>query len=201
MYGKGEGVPQDFQQAYIWSSLATSDGNETAKKNKDIYAAQLSAADLVAAQQEATARFSKINNKDASTASTVKPEPSASAQNEPPAVQSLPQASSYVNVKFIHPMDFDGSEEQKNNVIEIIKAQVKKDYCDGAVDMCQDTTLRRVEANNLEAFKEATHAKDRKIMDRVIKDYCQGAVAMCSYSTIWRVYQSNLEASQKKLGW
>lgn len=102
---------------------------------------------------------------------------------------------------FIHPMDFDGSEAQKKRVVEIVKARVKKDYCEGVIDMCQDTTLRMMEKQNLDAFKQATAAADRKIMDRVIKDYCGGAVDMCNYSTIMMMYNQNFQASQKKLNW
>ena len=102
---------------------------------------------------------------------------------------------------FIHPMDFDGSEAQKNRVIEIIKNRVKKDYCDSGLDMCQSTTLRMMESDNLKAFKNATQAKNRKIMDRVIKDYCNSGLDMCSYSNIFMMYQENLKASEATLNW
>ena len=98
-------------------------------------------------------------------------------------------------------MDFDGSESQKNRVTKIVKKRVRKDYCEGIVDMCQETTLRMMEQQNLEAFKKASKAKNRKIMDRVIKDYCEGSVDMCNYSTIWMMYQQNLAASEKSLEW
>lgn len=102
---------------------------------------------------------------------------------------------------FIHPMDFDGSEAQKNKVVEIIKERVKKDYCQSGIDMCQNTTLRMMEKQNLNAFKEASKAQDRKIMDRVIKDYCDSGVDMCNYSTILMMYKQNLEAGKKQLNW
>jgi hypothetical protein len=107
----------------------------------------------------------------------------------------------YAFADFIHPMDFDGSKAQKIRVIEIIKARVKKDYCEGAIDMCQETTLRMMEKQSLDAFKQATAATNRKIMDRVIKDYCKGAVDMCTYSTIMMMYNQNLQASEQKLDW
>lgn len=100
---------------------------------------------------------------------------------------------------FIHPMDFDGSKAQKSRVIQIIKAKVKKDYCD-TLDMCQPSTLRMMEQENLNAFKEATQATNRKIMDRVIKDYCY-TIGMCDYSTILMMYKENLKASKKELEW
>jgi hypothetical protein len=106
-----------------------------------------------------------------------------------------------VNADFIHPMDFDGSDEQKQRVIEIIKKQVKKDYCESGLDMCQETTLRMMEEENLNAFKKATQAKNRKIMDRVIRDYCNNMLNMCSYANIWMMYEENLKASKKSLSW
>lgn len=38
--------------------------------------------------------------------------------------------------KFIHPLDFDGSEAQKAEVIKYIKDRVHKDYCEGQLNMC-----------------------------------------------------------------
>lgn len=67
--------------------------------------------------------------------------------------------------------------------------------------MCQNTTLRMMEQQNLNAFKTAIQAKNRKIMDRVIKDYCQSGIDMCNYITILMMYNQNLQASQKQLDW
>ena len=102
---------------------------------------------------------------------------------------------------FIHPMDFDGSEAQKNRVIKIIKDRVKKDYCDSALNMCQPTTLKMMEKENLKAFKSGTRATNRKIMDRVIKDYCQSGLDACNYTTIYAMYQENVKASESELTW
>ena len=102
---------------------------------------------------------------------------------------------------FIHPMDFDGTDSQKQRVIQIVKERVKKDYCDGGLDMCQETILRMMEKKNLDDFKKATQATNRAIMDRVIKDYCNSGLDMCSYSNIWLMYQKNLQASKESLSW
>ncbi len=106
-----------------------------------------------------------------------------------------------VLAEFVHPMNFDGSEAQKNEVISYIKARVKHDYCDTGLDMCQNTTLRMMENKNLEAFKEATKAENRRVMDRVIKDYCNSGLDMCNYTTILMMYKKNLEASGQSLSW
>ncbi|XXN62765.1 hypothetical protein ACRQ84_12320 [Enterobacter ludwigii] len=102
---------------------------------------------------------------------------------------------------FIHPMKFDGSEAQKQEVINFIQARVKADYCDGQLDMCQPTTLRMMEQQNLSAFKKLTKAQDRKVLDRVIKDYCDGSLDMCNYTIIEMMYQQNLKASGEQLTW
>ncbi|QIX95262.1 hypothetical protein [Cedecea sp. FDAARGOS_727] len=105
------------------------------------------------------------------------------------------------NAGFVHPLDFDGSEAQKQEVIKFIQAKVKADYCDGQLDMCQPTTLRMMEQENLTAFKKLTQANDRKVMDRVIQDYCDGGLDMCTYTTIEMMYQENVKANNQKLTW
>ncbi|PMH29855.1 hypothetical protein BCU71_16140 [Vibrio lentus] len=100
---------------------------------------------------------------------------------------------------FIHPLDFSGSEAQKNEVITHIQNRVKKDYCQ-TVDMCQESLLRMMEQENLEAFKRLTQAKNRSVLDRAIHDYC-GTVDMCTYQMVEMMYNENLKASQTQLSW
>ena len=102
---------------------------------------------------------------------------------------------------FVNPLDFDGSDAQKEQVVQYITEHVRKMYCEGAIDMCQDATLRMMERQELSAFKEATQATDKKIMKQVIKTYCDGAIDMCSYSIVAMTYRQNLKASQQKLEW
>ncbi len=104
-----------------------------------------------------------------------------------------------VSAKFIHPIDFTGSEEQKNEVISYIKARVNKDYC-RTVDMCQEMMLRMMETENLEAFKRLTQAQDRKILDGVIQDYCK-TVDMCTYQMLDMMYNENVKAKSQELKW
>jgi|APSaa5957512535_1039671.scaffolds.fasta_scaffold386654_1 hypothetical protein len=102
---------------------------------------------------------------------------------------------------FVNPMDFNGSESQKNEVIDYIKARVRHDYCESGLDMCQNTTLRMMEKKNLEAFKAATKATNRSVMNRVIKDYCNSGLDMCNYTTILMMYKKNAEAGEQSLSW
>ncbi len=102
---------------------------------------------------------------------------------------------------FVHPMDFNGSEREKAQVIDYIKDRVRHDYCDSGIDMCNNTTLRMMEKENLKAFKELTQAQDRSILNRVINDYCNSGVNMCNYTTLNMMYNENLKASQENLSW
>lgn len=106
-----------------------------------------------------------------------------------------------VQAGFVHPMDFDGSEAQKQEVVSFIQEKVKADLCDGQLDMCQPTTLRMMEQQNLKAFKRLTKAENREVMDRVIQDYCESDLDMCTYDTIQMMYQQNLKASGQTLTW
>ena len=101
---------------------------------------------------------------------------------------------------FVHPMIFD-EKTQKEEVLNYIKDHVKKDYCSGSIDMCNHSTLRMMEQQNLDSFKKLMQAQDKKIMDKVIEDYCSATLDMCSYSTILMMYEQNLKASKKELEW
>jgi hypothetical protein len=53
MYNKGEGVIQDNLLAYMWSSLATENGNKSAVHNRDIIVAKMGSDEITKAQQMA----------------------------------------------------------------------------------------------------------------------------------------------------
>lgn len=106
-----------------------------------------------------------------------------------------------IAAEFIHPMDFKNTSAEKSQVIEYIKQKVHKDYCQSDVDMCDNITLRAMENENLNAFKKATQATNRSVMDRVIKDYCESDVDMCDYVTIYMMYKENEEAGAQELQW
>jgi TPR repeat protein len=60
-YANGEGVPQNFSEAYVWFSLAAAAGHETAREERDEYAAKLSREELISAQQRAKQFFEGVN--------------------------------------------------------------------------------------------------------------------------------------------
>jgi hypothetical protein len=56
----GNGVPQDYRQAYIWSAIAVESGMEDAITRRDKAASKLSPDDLAAAQTEVEELLKKI---------------------------------------------------------------------------------------------------------------------------------------------
>jgi len=99
--------------------------------------------------------------------------------------------------ELIHPLDFKGSEEEKTQVIKQIEKNVEETYC--AIGMCDASTLRMMEEEELNSFKELMNVENRKLLDSVIATYCE--IGMCSYSTILMMYEEELSASKQKLGW
>lgn len=114
---------------------------------------------------------------------------------------SLMLVAGIASADFVHPLDFDGSDAQKEKVISIIKDQTKQTYCESGIDLCQDSTLRMMEENEMKSFKKLLAATDRKVMDKVIATYCKGPVGMCNYSTISMMYDNEMKASKKTLSW
>ncbi len=51
MYAKGQGVPQDYVQAYRWYTLAASQGNDLAEKFKDYLEKSMTLDQLAEAQR------------------------------------------------------------------------------------------------------------------------------------------------------
>ncbi len=51
MYANGRGVPRDYVQAHLWANLAAAQGNELARKARDIVAKKMTPAQLAEAQR------------------------------------------------------------------------------------------------------------------------------------------------------
>ena len=51
MYSTGEGVPEDYVQAYAWSNIAAAQGHETAKEFFEIISKIIPPADITKAQE------------------------------------------------------------------------------------------------------------------------------------------------------
>ena len=51
MYANGRGVPRDYVQAHLWANLAAAQGNELARKARDIVAKKMTPAQIAEAQR------------------------------------------------------------------------------------------------------------------------------------------------------
>ncbi len=99
--------------------------------------------------------------------------------------------------EFISPINFQPTAENKQKVIDYIKKQVYDDYSE--IGMGDPTTLRMMEKENLDAFKELTSATDTKLLKQIIKTYCE--IGMCNYSTFLMMYNEESKAKKEKLKW
>ncbi len=97
--------------------------------------------------------------------------------------------------EIIHPLDFKGTDGEKEAVISFIKENVKKTY--GEIGMDDPVTLRMMENEELKSFKQLTKVDNRPILDMVIKTYC--GINMCNYNTILMMYNEQVKASQETL--
>jgi len=98
---------------------------------------------------------------------------------------------------FVSPIGFIQNETNKERVIAFIKKQVKDDY--SAIGMGDPYTLRMMEKENLNAFKELTKVTNTSLLKNAIKTYCE--IGMCNYSTILMMYNEQTKASNKTLEW
>ena len=64
-YGKGQGVPQNHAEAYVWSSIAAKSGDKDAINSRDFAASKLSPEDLGAAQERAAKLDEEIQQRKA----------------------------------------------------------------------------------------------------------------------------------------
>ena len=102
---------------------------------------------------------------------------------------------------WVNPLKFDGSDAMKTQVIEFIKKNVHKEYCEG-IGQCSASVLRMMEQANLEDFKYLVqNAKSNETAFRqVYKDYCAG-IGQCGYSTLKMMFVEENKNSKKELTW
>ena len=106
-------------------------------------------------------------------------------------------STSVLAADFVHPLDFKGTQAEKDIVIAYIVENVKEAYT--KIGMGDPSTLRMMETEELNSFKELTKVEDRIILDKVIEQYCK--IGMCNYNTILMMYNEQLKASKKSLTW
>ena len=61
MYEKGEGAPQNLIKAYVWCSLASANGNGSAKKSLEILRSKMTPQQVAQAQNESAELWERIN--------------------------------------------------------------------------------------------------------------------------------------------
>ncbi|MFJ7311446.1 hypothetical protein ACIQVE_01490 [Pseudomonas sp. NPDC098747] len=110
-------------------------------------------------------------------------------------------ASAETAPDFVHPLDFNGSNEQKNLTISTIEKRVEANLCSGPIVFCQKSTIRLTENIELHAFKALTKEKDRAAMDRIIDSQCSSTSKYCSYSLIHMLYINATQSHLDKLTW
>jgi hypothetical protein len=106
-------------------------------------------------------------------------------------------AQSIVAQSFVSPIGFVQTEANQQKVIRFIESQVKRDM--SAIGMNDPMTLRMMEQENLDAFKELIRVSNTAMLRQVIETYCE--IGMCNYATIWMMYQEQRDASQQNLKW
>lgn len=100
---------------------------------------------------------------------------------------------------YISPIGFEMNDFNKNRVIAFIKSDVKKTYAE--IGMDDPSTLRMMEKENLNAFKEllSLRFKNITLLKRVESTYCD--IGMCNYNTILMMYKEQLKATSEELEW
>lgn len=99
--------------------------------------------------------------------------------------------------EFINPMDFNGTDKEKEYIIEFIKEHTKKSL--DLIGMDSDILKREMEQQQLNSFKELTKAKDREVMENCIKNLKM--IGNYDYTLLKASYDQEMSAKDKKLEW
>ena len=102
---------------------------------------------------------------------------------------------------YVDPLTFTGSDAEKTQVIEYIKASVYETFCKKH-DQCSASTLRMMEQADLDAFKYlATNAKrNEKAFKQVHKRFCLRH-GQCRYHTLKMMFDHEDQKSKEELKW
>lgn len=102
--------------------------------------------------------------------------------------------------EFVSPLTFDGSNEQKQQVIRYIEKRVEKQMKLFG-DSASPTMKSLLEEQSLTSFKKMLDVIDKVLLKEVIKRNCKSAIDLCDYTTIEMLYEQDLESKNKKLKW
>lgn len=101
---------------------------------------------------------------------------------------------------FVSPITFDGSDEQKQQVIAYIEERVEEQIKSFG-DESSHSMRQMLEEQSLKSFKALTQTTDKELLQAVIKRNCSGGIDLCDYTVIEMLYQQDLKAKNKKLEW
>lgn len=99
--------------------------------------------------------------------------------------------------EFIHPLDFNGSSKEKDNVIEYIEELVENQMA--LIDMKSNVVTREMEEAELTSFKNLTKAKDRELLDTLIEQL--NFTGNMSYIVLEQMYNYEIASKDEKLEW
>jgi hypothetical protein len=98
---------------------------------------------------------------------------------------------------FVSPINYTNTETNQKRVISYIKKDVKETY--SSIGMDDPLTLRMMEKENLNAFKELIKISNTALLQSVIDTYCE--IGMCNYNTILMMYREQSRANNESLEW
>ncbi|WP_140669109.1 hypothetical protein [Pseudomonas arsenicoxydans] len=99
----------------------------------------------------------------------------------------------------MHPMDFAGSNEEKQRLTTMIEESVNQSYCKAGFDKCQQTTLTLMMKSELNAFKALTMANNRELLDKKIATYCNTTYPYTLIKMMYDYEASSLPSTHSEL--
>ena len=98
---------------------------------------------------------------------------------------------------FVSPINYVNNEVNQKKVISYIEKDVRQTY--SSIGMDDPVTLRMMEKENLNAFKELIRVENTSLLQKVIDTYCE--IGMCNYNTILMMYKEQDKANNETLEW
>lgn len=118
-------------------------------------------------------------------------------KNDETSTEKTNVSTKNIKAAFLHPMDFENTEEQKQQVIKYIKVQTKKTL--ETINSYNNILAREMEQQELNSFKALTKAKDRETMDNIIRQL--NSINSLNYIMLKEMYDQEMMASNQELTW
>lgn len=103
-------------------------------------------------------------------------------------------------IAFVHPLDFDGSDEQKEKVLAYIQDDILQHHCGPNDDSCHTSVIAIEREENFKAFLELTAVSNQEYLDKLIEEYCHSEFFNCTYENILKAYEENLWCDKGLIG-